>query len=656
MSIYGLGGSGKTAVVLELAYRMMEKHSPFLVFWVPAISRETFEIAYHEIGILLRIPGITDDNANVKQLVKNSLNSGDFGDWLMVVDNADDSSVLLDSTNDDQREGRLYDYLPRSDRSSIVFTTRDRKVAERLTQGSVLELEDMTKAEAKQLMERRIMKGTLLDNQSATNELLELLTHLPLAIVRAVAFINSNQVSILDYVSLFKRVDAEVEILSERFEDPSRYQETESTILRTWQISFDKILKQDQLAAGYLSFMACIDRVNIPQSLLPVEGTAVQQLKALGTLTGYAFIAERQQNSQQVQGERLFNIHRLVQKATVGWLKKHYDWTALTETACGRLEELVPYGGHEGRSIWISYLPHAIHIADFCSTLSETRRASLLDRIERCQTTLGQYARAEETHRRVLSLMRKNVGNEDASTLTSMNQIGIALNDQGRYKEAEAIHRQTLVLSEKVLGKEHPDTLTSINNLAGVLNSQGKHEEAEAMHRQTLALSEKVLGKEHPSTLTSMNNLAEVLDSQGKHEEAEAMYRQTLALSEKVLGKEHPDTLTSMNNLAGVLDSQGKYEEAEAMYRQTLASREKVLGKEHPSTLMSVYCLAYLLAKQDLYEKAHTLYQRACNGYSVVLGDDHPTARACQQHYLEMLQRKEQRRPIVSSEVSPTVL
>jgi tetratricopeptide (TPR) repeat protein len=123
-----------------------------------------------------------------------------------------------------------------------------------------------------------------------------------------------------------------------------------------------------------------------------------------------------------------------------------------------------------------------------------------------------------------------------------------------------------------------------------------------------------------------------------------------------VLGKEHPDTLTSMNNLAGVLDSQGKYEEAEAMYRQTLASREKVLGKEHPSTLMSVYCLAYLLAKQDLYEKAHTLYQRACNGYSVVLGDDHPTARACQQHYLEMLQRKEQRRPIVSSEVSPTVL
>jgi tetratricopeptide (TPR) repeat protein len=694
MSIYGLGGGGKTAVALELAYRMMANHSPFLVLWVPAISRETFEIAYREIGILLRIPGITDDNADLKQLIRNSLNSGDFGDWLMVIDNADDPGVLLGSTNDDPRAGRLYDYLPRNDRGSILFTTRGRKAAERLTQSSVLELEDMTKAEAKQLMARRIMRGTLLDDQSATNELLELLTYLPLAIVQAVAFINSNQVSISDYVSLFKRVDTEVEVLSERFEDPSRYRETESTIARTWQISFDQILEQDQLAAGYLSLMACVDCISIPQSLLPVEGTAVQRLKALGTLTGYAFIVERQQDSQQIEGERLFNVHRLVQKATVWWLKEHNAWTAWTETAYGRLKELVPYGGHEGRSKWISYLPHAIHVADLRSTLSETGRASLLERIGECQATLGQYAAAEETHRRVLSLRRKNLGNEDASTLISMNLVGLALDDQGKYEEAEAMHRQTLALKEKVLSKEHPgtltsmnnlalvlsklgkyeeaeaihrqelalcekilskehpDTLVSVNNLALMLSKQGKYKEAEAIHRQTLALKEKVLSKEHPDTLTSMNNLALVLNNAGKYKEAEAMYRQTLALKEKVLSKEHPDTLTSMNNLALVLNNAGKYKEAEAMYRQTLALREKVLSKGHPSTLESVYCLAHLLAEQDLYDDATTLYQRACDGYSVVLGDDHPTARACQRHYLEMLKRKEQKRPIVSSEVS----
>ena len=624
MSLYGLGGCGKTAVALEFAFRMMAKHSPFLALWVPAISRETFEIAYREIGILLRIPGITDDNADVKQLVKNSLSSGDFRNWLMIVDNADDPSVLLGSTNDDSRAGQLYDYLPHSDWGSILFTTRGRKTAERLTQSSILELKDMTKAEAEQLLAQRIIKGTLLDDQSATNELLKLLTYLPLAIVQATAFINSNQVYISDYVSLFKQVDTEVEILGERFEDPSRYRQTESTIARTWQISFDQILKQDQLAADYLSFIACVDCINIPQSLFPVEGTAVQQLKALGTLTGYAFIVERQQDSQQVEGERFFNVHRLVQKATVLWLKEHNDWTAWIKKAYGRLGELVPCGGHKGRSKWINYLPHAIYVADLHSTLKEMRQASLFDQIGECQITLGQYAAAEGTYRRVLSLRRKNLGNKDILTLKSMNKIGVALCNQGKYKEAESMNRQTLVQLKKVLGPEHPDTLTNINNLALVLNKQGKYKEAELMNRQKLVLSEKVLGSEHPNTLTSMSNLALVLNKQGRYEEAELMNRQELSLSKKVLGPEHPDTLTSMNNLAVVLNNQDKYEEAELINRQALSLSEKVLGSEHPNTLTSMSNLVLVLNKQGRYEEAELMNRQELLLTKKVLGPEHP--------------------------------
>lgn len=74
-------------------------------------------------------------------------------------------------------------------------------------------------------------------------------------------------------------------------------------------------VKQDQLAADYLSFIACVDRVNIPQSLLPNDGSVVQRVKALGALTGYAFMSEHQHNSLQEGG--FFNVHRLVHKATV---------------------------------------------------------------------------------------------------------------------------------------------------------------------------------------------------------------------------------------------------------------------------------------------------------------------------------------------------
>ena len=100
----------------------------------------------------------------------------------------------------------------------------------------------------------------------------------------------------------------------------------DSTIAKTWHISFDQIRKQDQLAADYLSFMACIDRINIPQSLFPPGRSLVQQVKALGTLTGYAFVTERQQTVQEVGGERFFDMHRLVHMASVRWLHGYGDW------------------------------------------------------------------------------------------------------------------------------------------------------------------------------------------------------------------------------------------------------------------------------------------------------------------------------------------
>jgi hypothetical protein len=75
-----------------------------------------------------------------------------------------------------------------------------------------------------------------------------------------------------------------------------------------------------------------------------------------------------------------------------------------------------------------------------------------------------------------------------------------------------------------VLGKNHPDTLTSMNNLAVAVEMQSKYAEAEAMHRQTLQLMETVLGKDHPDTLTSMNNLAIALEKQGKGAEAKAVH------------------------------------------------------------------------------------------------------------------------------------
>ena len=453
------------------------------MFWVPAVSRESFELAYREIGVRLRIPGIADDNANIKQLVKDVLDSNVMYEWLMIVDNADDPQVLVSRISTDASVARLIDYLPNSDRGKIVFTTRSKKVARDLTQNSKLELKDIGEAGARQLLLRRVMNQALLCDTEAVDELLRLLTYLPLAIVQAAAFIDNNNIVVSKYVSLIRNAGNEAELFGEHFEDPSRYQEMDNTIAKTWHISFDQMRKQDAIAADYLSFMACIDRINIPQPLFPPCSSPVQQAKAIGTLKAYAFVTERQQATPGSVSETFFDVHRLVHMAVAWWLNGQDEQKAWVAKAAARLEELVPYGGHENKDIWMRYLPHANHVAVLEGLLDNETRASLLARIGHCQTSLGRYSAAEITHRQVLSIREKTLGIENELTLLSMNDIGITLDSQGKYEEAEAMHKETLAMRERVLGAEHPSTLASMNILAGVLDSQGEYEEAEAMHK-----------------------------------------------------------------------------------------------------------------------------------------------------------------------------
>ncbi|KAF2786639.1 hypothetical protein K505DRAFT_398427, partial [Melanomma pulvis-pyrius CBS 109.77] len=515
MAIYGLGGCGKLALALEFAYRALARHARRLVFWVPAISQESFERAYREIGIRLRIPGITDDNVDIKKLLKDKLSSDSLGNWLMIVDNADDPGVLLDTSNNNPMLARLSDCLPRSTDGTILFTTRNRKTAVALAQGSVLELSDMSQAEAGQLLAQRITKQALLDDETAVKELPEILTYLPLAIVQAAAFINNNDISVSGYVTLFLHAGVENELFGEDFEDTSRYQEMDSTIAKTWYISFDQIRRQDRLAAEYLSFMACIDRNNIPQSLLSSANSSAQQVKALGTLKGYALITERQQARQQIGRERFFDTHRLVHMASVWWLESHDEWVTWVGRAVVRLEHLVSYGGHEKTEIWTTYLSHAIYVAGLVGTVDSTARASLLDRVGECKISLKQCSAAEMTHRHALFMKEKVLGPEHPDTLMSMSNLAVALGGQGKYEEEEeeeeeeSINRKTLVRREKVLGPEHPGTLRSVNRLARLHEKRLRYSESMALYERAYPAFCTVLGNDHPTTRACRKRYAE---------------------------------------------------------------------------------------------------------------------------------------------------
>ncbi|KAJ5207451.1 FabD/lysophospholipase-like protein [Penicillium cf. griseofulvum] len=617
IAIIGLGGVGKTQLVLELAYRIREQYA---VYWIAVNSLANLQKAYRKVAQNLRLPGCDEIGVDILELVHSYLSVESIGPWLLIFDNADDIDLWTSPLISEAGAKRLIDYMPRSRHGAIIWTTRDRKMATEVARENVVTVQQMDESGASDMMRNYLIYPSRIKNyEDLLPGLLRKLTYLPLAIVQAAAYINVTGESLKHYEALLSNQDDEaIELLSEHFEDDGRYGDMENAVAKTWLISFEQIRRRSSLAFEYLGFMACVDPKDIPRSLLPPSERSSQkkQSDAIGILDAFSFITRHEDGSA-------FDIHRLVHLVTRGWLKRNGTLSFCHEQAVVRLGELLSDINEANRIHWRPYIAHAQHAVgkdDKCSR----EKVNLAERCGNCLYYDGRYREAETMCQITLEYRERVRGPEHPNTLTSVNNLGLVLNMQGKYAEAEALYRRALQDREKVQGPEHPDTLTSVNNLGFVLNKRGKYTEAEALYRRALQGREKVLGREHPDTLISVNNLGLVLNTQGKYTEAEALYRRALQGQEKVQGPEHPNTLTSVNNLGFVLDRQGKYTEAEALYQRALQGQEKVQGLEHPDTLTSVNNLSTVLNIQGKYTEAEALCQRALQCREKVLGPEHP--------------------------------
>lgn len=131
----GLGGVGKTQLVLELLFRTKDKHPDCSIIWIPATNKESLHQAYLDAAQQLGIPGWEDDKEDVKRLVQGYLGKEN---WLLLFDNADDIDMWIANAKSrlqpEQGSQPLIDYLPKNKQGAILFTTRDRRLAVKLAQ------------------------------------------------------------------------------------------------------------------------------------------------------------------------------------------------------------------------------------------------------------------------------------------------------------------------------------------------------------------------------------------------------------------------------------------------------------------------------------------------------------------------------------------
>jgi tetratricopeptide (TPR) repeat protein len=551
--------------------------------------------------------------------VQHYLSQESAGQWLLVLDNADDLDMWTKKTDSNTKSTLLIDSLPRSNQGSIVFTTRSRKAASKFAQSNVVHVAAMDEETATGVLRNSLFNKEVLNDGPSVAELLILLACLPLAIVQAAAYINENDISLADYVSLFDdREENVIEVLSEEFEDEGRYRDLKNPIATTWLISFEQIRVRDPLAADYLSFMSCIDAKAIPLSLLPPAQSKKKEIDAIGTLSAYSFITKR-------PADQSFDLHRLVHLATRNWLREQNllsEWTAKT---LARLVKVFPNNNHENRAVWRSYLPHAHYVQS--SEAFQSSPEENVDWIELyglCLFSDGRWKEAETAIMQVVETRKKLLGEEHPGTLHRIAILAATYRNQGRWKEAEELGVKVMNTSLRVLGEEHPDTLRRIANLASTYWNQGRWKEAEELDGKVMNTSLRVLGDEHPDTLARIANLAATYQHQGRWKEAEELEVKVMKASLRVLGEEHPDTLSRIANLASTYRNQGRWKEAEELEVKVMNTSLRMLGEEHPDTLHCIANLAATYQNQGRWKEAEELEVKVMKASLRVLGEEHP--------------------------------
>ena len=127
----------------------------------------------------------------------------------MVVDNADDSLKT------ESGGVRLIDFLPRSRKGSVVFTTRALEV-----------VGELDEKEAKEVMKARPLpnKQHLLEDNQVVHTFLKMLAFLVLAIVQTVAPINKENNTPTKYLSVCRdSEDDAIKLLRKEFKDHGQH-------------------------------------------------------------------------------------------------------------------------------------------------------------------------------------------------------------------------------------------------------------------------------------------------------------------------------------------------------------------------------------------------------------------------------------------------
>ncbi|CAE7094984.1 unnamed protein product [Rhizoctonia solani] len=585
--IYGLGGVGKTQLVLSVIERTRDQWDH--VIFVDASSNATVETDLKDFATANGIGSSYQETMRWLETCRQR--------WLVVLDNAD-----TPSTN-------IRQYIPSGRHGSVLITTRLPDL-DRLAKGpgSVCHLSSMSNEDGLALF----MKAARVDDHylppndiNCAKVLLKDFGGLALAIVHAGAYIaHSPGMTFTKYRDLF--LSQRQRMLEQYSQLPAsaKLDDYGKTVYTTWKMCYDQLQAESRTMLWLMSYLHYshisediferaaqnVDQHSDPLPLNDLESRAQNHVtdflsnfmgsdKCWDTVRFTSVMADLRLYSL-IDYDRMnfaYSIHVLVQD----WARtvQPHEQALGSECTATLLSLSIDYREDTGSLAFKRRL--SLHITSLLR-LNYTLNANHSYHLSRAFWYAGQWSELERLCLQAMEAFKRELGDNHSATLDIMGSLANAYKESDRPDQAEQIEVQVLESSKRVLGEEHPHTSIRKANLARTYSRLGRLDEAEQLQLQLLDVSRRIQGEEHPDTLAYISYLSMTYLLKGRLDEATELKNQVLEARKRVLGEDHPETLNAMAGLAQIYSRQGRWDEAELLLTGAATIAQQQLGAEHP--------------------------------------------------------------------------
>ncbi|MBO0782547.1 MAG: helix-turn-helix domain-containing protein, partial [Ktedonobacteraceae bacterium] len=406
-ALSGLGGVGKTQLVLEYAYRFAQEYRA--VLWIGAETAESLALSLLRVAETLQLPQRGEkDQQRVIAAVRNWLMEHD--QWLLICDNVEDLEVM------DR-------FLPPRRRGAVLLTTRLQVVGTRARRIPLLPMEqeegvlfllrraNMLEAEA--TAEHVHSFAVQHPSQyAAAAELVTVTGGLPLALDQAGAYLEETQCDVSTYLELFRNRRAV--LLQQRGEGAQEHPLPVST---TFALAITAIVERHPAVRDLLRVCALLQPEAIPEALFCQGGmhlgTALEAVsreplewnRVVALVCSYSLLS-RQPEAQT------FSIHRLVQAVLLDAMTEE-ERQAWERRVTGALEAVFPEAWSIKEYVtWQKQSERLVTHALLCVHRAEDAErslplASLAYKVAQYVHERGQYGEAESLYQRALHIQEQ---------------------------------------------------------------------------------------------------------------------------------------------------------------------------------------------------------------------------------------------------------